>query len=365
MWSPSERHALLILAVLYFPAMVLAAGKGKLHRPFNNTVSAIFVFGDSTVDSGNNNDLMTALRSNFMPYGTEFPGKRPTGRFSNGRLVTDFLAAYIGIKELVPAYSEPQLSIQELMTGVSFASAGSGFDENTASMLGVISMKKQIEHFREYTTKLAKKLGKKKTKSLIEKSVFTVSAGSNDIFIGLYSSLFRTDESINLYLDKMVQNATQIIKDLRKAGARNIAAVGLSKVGCAPAVVSINPGDGGIFERNCNESMSADAMKFNKKFQKAIDQFQSPNFRVFYVDTYTPMAEMVKNPSNFGFENINMGCCGTGFLEMTFLCNPTSVICPDRSKYIFFDSVHPSEAAYKIIFKALRPTIDEIIQFFN
>ncbi|XP_042038269.1 GDSL esterase/lipase At5g45960-like [Salvia splendens] len=206
--------------------MFLAAGKGKLHRPFNNTVSAVFVFGDSTVDVGNNNNLMTILKSDFRPYGIDLPNKKPTGRFSNGRLVTDFIAAYAGIKEFVPAYSDLQLSIEDLMTGVSFASGASGFDEKTPSSFGVITMKKQVENLREYTTKIAKKIGKKKTKTLIEKSVSIVSAGSNDIFIG-------------------------------SKGVRNVAVVGLSQVGCAPAVVTLNPGDGGMFERKCNDSMSA------------------------------------------------------------------------------------------------------------
>lgn len=95
MWSPCGMHGFLILAVFYFPAMVLATGKGKLHRPFNNSLTAIFVFGDSTVDAGNNNKLMTVLKSNFPPYGIDFPNKKATGRFSNGRLVTDLIGEFI------------------------------------------------------------------------------------------------------------------------------------------------------------------------------------------------------------------------------------------------------------------------------
>lgn len=40
-------------------------------------------------------------------------------------------ASYVGIKEYVPPYLDPTLSMEELMTGVSFASAGSGFDPLT------------------------------------------------------------------------------------------------------------------------------------------------------------------------------------------------------------------------------------------
>lgn len=43
-------------------------------------------------------------------------------------------ASYVGIKEYVPPYLDPTLSIEELMTGVSFASAGSGFDPLTPQL---------------------------------------------------------------------------------------------------------------------------------------------------------------------------------------------------------------------------------------
>ena len=55
-------------------------------------VPAIIVFGDSTVDAGNNNVVPTLLKSNFRPYGRDFAGGRPTGRFSNGRIPPDFIS---------------------------------------------------------------------------------------------------------------------------------------------------------------------------------------------------------------------------------------------------------------------------------
>lgn len=68
-----------------------ARSLSKKTRPFNNSIPAVFVFGDSTVDSGNNNYWITPFKSNFPPYGMDFIDHIPTGRFSNGRLVTDFM----------------------------------------------------------------------------------------------------------------------------------------------------------------------------------------------------------------------------------------------------------------------------------
>jgi phospholipase/lecithinase/hemolysin len=53
---------------------------------------AFFVFGDSLVDNGNNNYLATTARADSPPYGIDYPTRRPTGRFSNGRNIPDFIS---------------------------------------------------------------------------------------------------------------------------------------------------------------------------------------------------------------------------------------------------------------------------------
>lgn len=92
--------------------------------------TTILIFGDLTVDTGNNNYLTTFLKANHNPYGQNFPGQVPTGRFSDGKLIPDLLASMLGIKEMVPPFLQPNLSNLELLTGVNFASAGSGYDDD-------------------------------------------------------------------------------------------------------------------------------------------------------------------------------------------------------------------------------------------
>jgi hypothetical protein len=53
---------------------------------------AFFVFGDSLVDNGNNNFLMTTARADAPPYGIDYPTHRPTGRFSNGLNIPDIIS---------------------------------------------------------------------------------------------------------------------------------------------------------------------------------------------------------------------------------------------------------------------------------
>jgi hypothetical protein len=64
-------------------------------QALNKNVPAILVFGDSTVDPGNNNHISTVFKCNFPPYGREFVNHTPTGRFTDGRLSTDFVGKLI------------------------------------------------------------------------------------------------------------------------------------------------------------------------------------------------------------------------------------------------------------------------------
>lgn len=52
----------------------------------------LIVFGDSTVDTGNNDYINTTLdfSANFHPYGQQSFGK-PSGRFCNGQVFVDYI----------------------------------------------------------------------------------------------------------------------------------------------------------------------------------------------------------------------------------------------------------------------------------
>lgn len=55
-----------------------------------------------------------------------------------------------------------------------------------------------------------------------------------------------------------------------------------------------------------------------------------------------------------GFEVADSACCFvSGRYGGLVPCGPTSKVCPDRSKYVFWDPYHPSDAANVIIAKRL------------
>lgn len=61
------------------------------------TAAPFFIFGDSTVDPGNNNYINTNPKhqANYKPYGHNGFFEEPTGRFSDGRVIVDFIGNHV------------------------------------------------------------------------------------------------------------------------------------------------------------------------------------------------------------------------------------------------------------------------------
>ncbi|XP_051128845.1 GDSL esterase/lipase At5g45960-like [Andrographis paniculata] len=351
----------LLLLILFAPSR---GGARRLRSVDPPPVPAILVFGDSTADSGNNNYIGTAFKGNFSPYGKDFVNQTATGRFSNGRLANDYIAKYIGIKDYVPPYLDPTLSTEELMTGVSFASAGSGFDPLTSSIGSVIPVAKQVEYLKEYRGKLEAAIGKDKTMEVMENALFLVSAGTNDFVANYFMfPLRRVGYTVPAYMDFVLSNTRQFLQGLIGEGARRIAVAGLPPIGCLPVVITLFS-DHPIGNRDCLNNLSSVAVEYNQKLQNELRSLQQElhgSTRIAYLDSYSPLQDMTSGNRN-EFEELRIGCCGTGLLEMGFLCNPKSPVCADAGKYVFWDSIHPTEKSYDLMVQAFRPVIDGLIR---
>lgn len=74
--------------------LILSTAQAIVKLPNNVTIPGVFMFGDSIVDTGNNNNLTTLVKSNFLPYGRDFMGGLPTGRFGNGKVPSDLIGNF-------------------------------------------------------------------------------------------------------------------------------------------------------------------------------------------------------------------------------------------------------------------------------
>ncbi|XAR55311.1 Triacylglycerol lipase [Bertholletia excelsa] len=312
-------------------------------------VPAIIVFGDSSVDAGNNNQIRTIARSNFEPYGRDFEGGRPTGRFSNGRIPTDFISEGFGLRPTVPAFLDPLYNISDFAFGVTFASAGTGYDNATSDVLSVIPLWKELEYYKAYQKRLRAYLGEKKANETLTEALYLISLGTND-FLENYFTLQRRRSQFNIgqYQVFLIGIARDFVKNLYSLGGRKVSLGGLPPMGCLPLERANN-----FMEREeCVKSYNVVAAAFNDKLKKLMAELNEdlPGIKVVLSNPYSILLQIVKNPSSYGFDEAAVACCGTGSFEMGFECNRYSPFtCKDANKFVFWDSFHPTEKTNQII----------------
>ncbi|XP_058748274.1 GDSL esterase/lipase At2g42990-like [Vicia villosa] len=322
-----------------------------------NNVPAVIVFGDSSVDSGNNNKIATLLKSNFKPYGRDFEGGRPTGRFCNGRVPPDFIAEAFGVKKNIPAYLDPAYTMDDFVTGVCFASAGTGYDNATSDVLNVIPLWKEIDFYKEYQAKLRAHVGEKKANEIISEALYLISLGTNDFLENYY--IFPTRQlhfTVSQYQDFLVDIAENFVRKLHSLGARKLSITGLVPMGCLPLERAAN-----IFgDHGCNKKYNKVALQFNAKLEKMIYKVNKelPQLKALSANAYDIVFDIISRPSFYGFEETEKACCSTGTFEMSYLCSDKNPLtCKDANKYVFWDAFHPTEKTNRIAANYLIPKL--------
>ncbi|PIN10423.1 hypothetical protein CDL12_16986 [Handroanthus impetiginosus] len=306
-------------------------------------MTCILVFGDSSVDPGNNNRLSTQMKGNFLPYGEDFFNGYPSGRFCNGRLATDFIAEAFGNTDLVRAFLDPAITKNDLLHGVSFASAASGYDEFTANLSNVLSMSKQLEYLRHYKIHLRNLVGSRESEFIVRNALFILSMGTNDFLQNYYVEPTRSKQyNVEQYLNYLISCMRTAIKNMHSLGARRLVVVGVPPFGCMPLVRTLRD------EIKCDMELNKVASSFNTKIQRELNTLKETSIRSVFVDIYSIILNAVENPKRYGFVEPMKGCCGSGTYEYGNTCKNLTT-CLDRTKYVYWDAVHLTEKMYKII----------------
>ncbi|KAH9312030.1 hypothetical protein KI387_027065, partial [Taxus chinensis] len=256
----------------------------------------------------------------------------------------------LGIKDAVPAYLDPGLTDKDLLTGVSFASAGTGYDNTTSRTVSAIPMWKEVEYFKEYKTKVEKVAGVENAKKIIGEAVYIISVGSNDFIENYYVNPYRRLQyNVSQFQNHLIQISGNLLQEIYSCGARRIAVAGLPPLGCLPlerTLRILRRGDG------CVNELNQHAIQFNIKLQTLIASLKSKlaGLRIVYADIYSQLIDMEQNPNKYDLISTRKACCGSGLVELGYACNKrTPFTCPDASKYIFWDAVHPTQKTYQIV----------------
>ncbi|KAG6684792.1 GDSL esterase/lipase 7 [Carya illinoinensis] len=310
---------------------------------------ALFVIGDSSVDCGTNNFLGTLARADRLPYGRDFDTHRPTGRFCNGRIPVDYLALRLGLP-FVPSYLGQSGSVEDMIHGVNYASAGAGIIFSSGSELGLhISFTQQIQQFTDTYQQFVLSMGEHGANDLISNSVFYISIGIND-YIHYY--LRNVSNVQNLFLpwsfNHFIASTIKLqIKNLYTMNVRKVVVMGLAPIGCAPHYLWEYRSENG----ECVEEINDMVREFNFVMRYMIEELgeELPDSKIIFCDLLEGSMDIIKNHRLYGFNVTADACCGLGEYGGWIMCISSEMACSDASNHIWWDQFHPTEAVNAIL----------------
>ncbi|WZZ13725.1 hypothetical protein YC2023_106814 [Brassica napus] len=335
--------------------------------PFSGR-NKLFVFGDSYVDTGNTKT--TDKGAWAFPYGITYPGK-PSGRFSDGHISTDFLdscflhtAQLLRIKLPVTYAKKDDVDKTRLQYGMSFAYGGTGvFD----TYVNYPNMTAQINYFEQLLGNVYS------PPSDLSSSVALVSVAGND-----YITLVRAypNDPIGLYgafkpFIRKVVNQTEVnLRRIHTLGVKKIAIPSLTPLWYIPALANYTSVAGIVQDlvEYHNALLQKSVAKLNKENNHSaftiIDYYNTflaifnntggipgnksqqkqfhtpPKFNIFIFNIYNGNAGI---PT---FQNISIPCLGDD-----------GKVCDDRKSAFFWDGIHPTQEGWKSVYKVLRHNI--------
>ncbi|KAI9089334.1 hypothetical protein K1719_029613 [Acacia pycnantha] len=322
----------------------------------NDSLGASFIFGDSLVDAGNNNYLSTLSRANMTPNGIDFQasGGNPTGRFTNGRTIADIVGEKLGQPNYSVPFLAPNATGKAILHGVNYASGGGGILNATGSIfVNRLGMDIQIDYFNITRKEIDKLLGKSRAREFIMKeSMFSVTVGSNDFLnnylLPLVSIGARVSESPDAFVDDMINHFRAQLTRLYRLDARKFVVANVGPIGCIPYQKTINQ----LGQNECSDLANKLAVQYNARLKDLLAELNDnlPGSTFVLASVYDVVMELITNYGKYGFRTASVACCGNGGQYSGIIpCGPTSSLCSDRYKHVFWDPYHPSEASNLII----------------
>ncbi|XP_057433362.1 GDSL esterase/lipase At1g29670-like isoform X2 [Lotus japonicus] len=327
-----ETKAWLVLPLLFLLANCLqkcVTGKSQ--------VPCLFIFGDSLSDSGNNNDLPTTAKSNYNPYGIDFP-TGPTGRFTNGRTTIDIITQLLGFEDFIPPFANTSGS--DILKGVNYASGSAGIRNESGTHLGVcISLGSQLTNHKVIVSQIATRFGNRENaQQYLNRCLYYVSIGSNDYINNYFLPQFYPTSSIyspEQYAEALIEELSLNLLDLHDIGARKYVLVGLGRLGCTPKAI-YTTGNG-----SCAEEENAAAVIFNAKLKSLVELFNNKLSTISKFIFINSTSIDRENSLVSGISVTDAACCRT---TLHGECIPDERPCYNRNEYVFWDDFHPTEA---------------------
>ncbi|KAL6327804.1 hypothetical protein AAG906_025724 [Vitis piasezkii] len=329
--NPNQYYKNYCLFVYIFTINVIHAWHHYKIKADPNThahgFTKLFVFGDSYVDTGNRN---FSARSWNQPYGITLPGK-PAGHYSNGRVFSDYIASWMGIRSPTP-YRWRKMENTSLEYGMNFAFGGTGvFDTLTTP----------------------KKLY---TKVDLNSSIALVSLAGNDYTA--YLARNGTTEGLSAFTKSMIKQLGLNLQRIHGLGVRKIAVMNIQPLGCLPSETISD------LYKNCSTSGNSVSLFHNQVLEKTVEKMNNKAKESVFVilNMYKAFLSALKKqasqPGTLKFKDPLRPCCEV--VSTGYKCGNTEhgkrmyVVCNNPNSTFFWDDVHPSQAGWRAVYLALK-----------
>ncbi|OEL20510.1 GDSL esterase/lipase [Dichanthelium oligosanthes] len=364
--------------VAFFFFLIAAIGSStsisKSSTSQTTKYNAMFSFGDSMAETGNicvasssNSTELDVLTCTHPPYGVTYFG-RPSCRWSNGRVVIDFIAQSLGLPLLPPSKSKGK----DFRRGANMAITGAtAMNFSFYRSLGVEdpvwnhgSLDMQIQWFEEMIPSICRT--KQNCKGFLSKSLFQFGGfGGNDYNIQLLELGLTPEQTMNN--TPMIVNATvNGIERLIALGAVHIVVPGILPTGCLPLFLTFFAGSSSetdFDQYGCLKSYNRLTEYHSSMLRKQVQILQGKyrSTRIMYADYYSQVYQMVQHPHKFGnlsslysprsqkMDSVAGG--GKYNFDVGARCGMpgATTACRDPSARVSWDGIHPTEAANKMI----------------
>ncbi|CAL5209128.1 unnamed protein product [Lathyrus oleraceus] len=344
------KQVLITLLLLFISSTEVVEGTKKSYGIYdnkNNNSVKLFVFGDSYVDTGNT----MQSRSYKPPYGMTYPGK-PVGRFSDGRVLTDYIASFLKI-QTPTAYVLRNSST--LQYGVNFAYAGTGVFRTSVDGP---NMTVQIDSFEKLIQQNVY------TKQDLESSVALVSASGNDYIAFVNKGNIIDIKSFTSSLINQLSTNVQRIHDM---GINKIAIGLLIPIGCVPRITAIT------FHLSCVDILNLISVNHNQMLIQTVLQLNQQVGKSVFVtlDLYNAFLSTIATMQKQQKENSTRmnplkSCCEEEGL--TNSCGSVDdngenkyTLCENPELSFFWDNLHPSQNGWHAVYTLLQSSLGQLI----
>ncbi|KAL5544005.1 hypothetical protein UlMin_007789 [Ulmus minor] len=350
--SPTTLFAIFTIFLLCSSSTSASKPKTTPSKPFKK----IFAFGDSFTDTGNTRSQSGPNGFGHVsdpPYGITF-FHRPTNRYSDGRLVIDFVAQSLGLPFLPPYRSVRG----KAPYGVNFAVGGSTainhqfFVKNNLTLnITPQSIQTQLLWFEKYLANLGCKVTDSSCKvAEFDETLFWVGEiGVNDYAYTLGSSVLPDT------IQKLaISSFSGFLTSLLKKGAKYVVVQGIPMAGCLPLSMALAP-EGDRDNIGCVKSINDEISSHNQALLQVIQNLrtQFPKAVISYADYWNAYRTVMQNPRQYGITEPFKACCGNGepynFDVFQTCGTPAATVCSNPSQYINWDGVHLTEGMYNVV----------------